>query len=174
MFGNNGSRIASWLIKFMPTSRWCKLKIWLLRHIGGIEIGDGCEIWSGARFYGRFIKIGKNCHFGEGCYINGTRPDGQITIGDEVSCGPYVFMTTGAHHVGPATRRSGKGHHFPITIGNGCGFSVRSIVVAGTVVGEGCLVGPGVVVSGRVKANTMLFQQPPRKSSLPEEGIAWD
>ena len=174
MLGNNGSRLASWIIGFLPTSRCLGLKIWLLRHVGGIEIGDGCEIWSGAKFCGRYIKIGKNCHFGEGCYVRGARPDGAVTIGDNVSCGPGVFMTTGSHNIGDSHRRSGPGRHSPVEIGDGTGLSVRCMVMAGVRIGKGCIVGPGVVVSSDVPDNTMLGQHPPRSFSLPEDGIFWD
>ena len=173
MLGNNGSRIASWLISFLPVSRCHGLKRWLLRKIGGIEIGDGTCIWSGVRFVGRYIRIGKNCHFGEGCIISGLSPDAYITIGDEVSCGPQVFMTTGTHDVGDMNRRSGRGKQLPISIGSGTGLSVRCLIMAGVTVGRGCIIGSNVVVSMDVPDNTMLVPAVTKKMKLPEGGIDW-
>jgi len=174
MFGNNGSRVASWLIGFLPMSRCFGLKRWLLRVIGGLQVADGVQIWSGAKFCGRFISIGKNCHIGEQCYFCGLSEKAYIKIGDEVSFGPNVFMTTGTHDVGDKTRRSGKGRSYPIEIGDGTAVSVNAIVMPGVKIGSGCFVGPGVVVSSNVKQNTMLSPAKARAIPLPEESISWE
>lgn len=173
MFGNNGSRIASWLIGYMPTSRWHGLKRFLLRRIGGIEIGDGTCVWSGARFAGKYIKIGRNCHIGSGCEFRACSSKGSLTIGDEVSFGPEVYITTGTHDVGDSHRRSGRGKEEPIVINSGAGISVRAIILAGVTVGKGALVGPGVALTMNLADNTMITQGGGKKYPLPEEGIEW-
>lgn len=173
MLGNNGSRIASWIIGLLPTCRCQKLKTWLLRNVGGIEIGDGCEIWSGVKFSGSAIKIGNNCHFAEGDFIMGRAP-AKIVIGNDVSFGPNVFMSVGTHDIGDAHRRSGKGRLYPIEIGDGTAISVNSIIMPSIKIGKGCFIGPGVVVSRDVPDNMMLGAQTPRQVPLPEEGISWE
>ncbi len=173
MFGNNGSRIASWLIKFMPTSRWHGLKRFLLRKLGGMEIGSGTRIWSGARFTGRYIKIGRNCHIGRGCDFCACSSEGILTIGDEVSFGPEVFITTGTHDVGDFHRRSGRGKSAPIVINSGTAVSVRSIIMAGVTIGKGAFVGPGVTLTMNLADNTMISQSGTKKYPLPDEGIKW-
>lgn len=168
MLGNNGSRLASKLISFLPTSRCLALKRWLLRKIGGIEVGDGTCIWSGARFYGQYIKIGKNCHIPEGCFLAGLTPDARLEIGDEVSFGPNVYATTGAHLTGSMHRRSGPGHQLPIVIGSGTAVCVNTTIMAGSRIGKGCVLMPGVVVSGRIKDNTMVSVGKVQKLAIPE------
>ena len=173
MLGNSGSRIASWIIGFLPKSRWHGLKRLLLRELGGIEVGDGTCIWSGARIGGRYIKIGRNCHIGEGCELHAYSPQGTLTIGDEVSFGPEVYITTGTHDVGDSHRRSGRGKFAPIVIKSGAAISVRAIITAGVTVGSGTFVGPGVVVTMNLPDNTMISQGAGKKYPIPEEGIEW-
>ena len=171
MFGNNGSRIASWLIGFLPMSRCHGLKRWLLSRIGGIEIGDGTCIWSGARFSGRYIRIGKNCHIGEGCLLAGLTGDAKLEIGDEVSFGPNVFATTGTHYLGPASRRSGDGRFLPIKIGNGVAVCVNATIMAGATIEDGSVIMPGCVVGGRVASNTMVACGKVQRIPIPEKGM---
>ncbi len=156
MFGNNGSRIASWLIKFMPTSRWHGFKRFLLRKIGGIQIGERTTIFSGAKFVGRYIKIGSDCHIGTGCVICGLAPDAWISIGDWCSLGPDVFMTTGTHDSSIDPRHNKNGCQAPITIGRNCGLSVRCMIMAGVTIGDYCQISPGIVISRNIKSRTIV------------------
>lgn len=166
MFGNNGSRVASWLISFMPTTRWQGLKRFLLRKIGGIEIGERTKIMSGARFTGRYIRIGSDCHIGVGCVINGLKPDAWITIGDWVSLGPEVFMTTGGHEMAQGTNHRTNGIHRPIVIGDYVGLSVRSMVMCGVTIGHHSIISPGVCVSKNIKPYKLVGQALPRQFDL--------
>ena len=170
MFGNNGSRIASLLMRVLPVSRCHGLKAWLLRHIGGIKIGRNCEIWSGSRFVGQYITIGDNCFISGGATISGLSPEGDIVIGNNCDIGPDVYLTTGTHYVGSMVRRSGKGTSKPIRIGDGCAIAVRAIPLAGVSIGAGSFIGPGVVVSKDVPPNTLVGQAVARYLKLPRRG----
>lgn len=174
MFGNNGSRLASWIIGFLPVSRCHAFKRWLLRTIGGISVGEGTRIWSGAKFSGRHIKIGKNCFISTGGRFMGFSEEASLTIGDNCGFGPGVYVSTGGHCIGPATCRGGALWMAPISIGDGSGVSINGIVLPGVSIGKGCLIGPGVVVSSDVKDNTLLGQQTPRRMKLPEESIEFE
>lgn len=156
MFGNRGSRIASWMIKFMPTSRWHGIKRFLLRKIGGIQVGERTTIFSGAKFVGCNIKIGSDCHIGAGCFIMAPNADAPITIGDWSSFGPEVFMTTGGHDPTRGENHRTNGIHLPITIGKHVGLCVRVMVMPGVTIGDGSHVLPGVVVSKNVKPHVLL------------------
>lgn len=167
MFGNNGSRIASWLIGFMPMSRWHGLKRFLLRKIGGIQIGDRTTVFSGAKFVGRYIKIGEDCHIGTGCFIAGLAPDAWVTIGDWCSLGPEVFMTTGGHDPLRGTDHRTNGVCMPITLGNHVGLCVRSMVMPGVVMGDYSQASPGVVVSKNIQPHTLVASAAIRTMKLP-------
>lgn len=154
MFGNRGSRIASWLISFMPASRWHGAKRWLLRNLGGIQVGDHTTIVSGARFSGRYIKIGEHCHIGRNCFIMAPEPNAWITIGDWCSFGPEVFMTTGGHDPIISMDHDKNGVHMPITLEDRCGLAVRSIVMPGVTMKHHSQTMPGVVLSKSLKPFT--------------------
>lgn len=171
MFGNNGSRIASWLICFLPVSRCHRIKSWLLRFLGGIQIGKDCEIWSGVKFIGSNITIGDNCFISKGVTICGLSMEGYVKIGNNCDLGPEVFITTGTHHVGSAKRRSGKGLHKAIVIGDGCMIALRAIPLAGVCIGSGSIIGPGVIVSKDVPQDTLVAQANVRFFKLPKAGI---
>jgi maltose O-acetyltransferase len=172
-FRRNGSRIASWLICLLPETRCNGTKTWLLRHVGGIQIGNECEIWSGSKFIGQHIQIGDHCHIGSGVIIAGLSREGYVQIGSNCSIGPQVYMTTGSHQIGSSDRRSGKGVHRPIIIGAGCGLSMRCMPMAGVKIGAGSFIGPGVVVSQDVPPNTLVAQASVRTHKLPVDGIEW-
>lgn len=169
MLGNRGSRIASWIISFLPSSRWNGLKRWLLKTLGGIEIGKGTRIVSGARFNGRYIKIGENCHIGERCFLMAPDPDAWITIGDWCSFGPEVFMSTGGHDPAKGTDHRTNGVFLPITLGNHVGVCVRTMVMPGVTIGDNCQLSPGVVISRNVKSNVMVSSAPVRSVELPPQ-----
>lgn len=154
MFGNRGSRIASAIISFMPASRWHGAKRWLLRKIGGIEVGDHTTIVSGARFNGWNIHIGEHCHIGEKAFIMAPTAEAAIRIGNWCSFGPEIFMTTGGHDPAISPDHDKNGIHLPITIEDRCGLAVRSIVMPGVVMHHHSQTMPGVVVSKNLKPYT--------------------
>lgn len=162
MFGNRGSRIASWLISFMPASRWHGAKRWLLRNLGGIQVGDHTTIVSGARFSGRYIKIGEHCHIGRNCYIIAPDQDAWITIGDWCSFGPDVFMTTGGHDGNISPDHDKNGFHMPITIEERVGLCVRCIIMPGVRIGHHANIMPNVVVSRNIKPGATVYVAPTR------------
>ena len=141
----------------------------LLRHVGGIQIGKGCEIWSSARFIGRHIRIGDHCHIGSGVVIAGLSREGYVEIGSHCALGPQVFITTGTHNEGTPERRSGPGAHRPIIIGAGCGLSMRCMPMAGVTIGAGSIIGPGVVVSRDIPPNTLVAPAAARMIKLPSD-----
>lgn len=162
MLGNRGSRIASTIISFLPASRWNGLKRWLLRKIGGIQVGNYTTIVSGARFSGRYIKIGEHCHIGRNSFIMAPDPNAWITIGDWCSFGPEIFMTTGGHDPTISPDHDKNGVHMPITLEDRCGLAVRSIVMPGVTMRHHSYTMPGVVVSKNVKPYAIISQAPNR------------
>ena len=159
--------MASWLIGFMPTSRWHGLKRFLLRKIGGIQVGERTTIFSGAKFVGCNIKIGNDCHIGSGCFIMAPSADAPITIGDWSSFGPEVFMTTGGHDPALGDDHRTNGIHMPITLGKHVGLCVRSMVMPGVTMGDYSQAAPGVVVSKNIKPHKLVASAPCRIADLP-------
>jgi maltose O-acetyltransferase len=166
----NGSRIATRLIRFLPMSRAHAVKAWLLRTLGGIQIGRNCEIASTARFVGRHISIGDFCYIGPDVLISGPAEQGRVTIGSNCVLGMQVMVITGSHHLGPPSRRSGKGYFKPITIHDGCRISTRSLLIEGVTIGAGSVVAAGAVVIRDVEPNTLVAGVPAvLKKQLPAD-----
>ena len=168
----NGSRIASRLIRLLPMSRAHATKAWLLRTLGGIQIGRNCEIASTARFVGRHISIGDFCYIGPDTLISGPVEQGRVTIGSNCVLGMQVMVITGSHQLGPPSRRSGKGCFKPITIHDGCRISTRSLLIEGVTIGAGSVVAAGSVVIRDVEPNTLVAGVPAvLKKQLPTDGL---
>lgn len=113
-----------------------------------IEIGDNVGI-SGATIYARKgIYIGENTCIGGNCKIldNDFHP---IDMEDRIKLLQDV--------------RGGDSHLIPtreIHIGKSCFLGCNSIILKGTVLGDGCVVGAGAVVSGKFEDNCVIAGNP--------------
>ena len=115
-----------------------------------IEIGDNVGI-SGATIYARKgIYIGKNTCIGGNCKIldNDFHPidmEDRIKLLNDVHGGDSDLIPSREIH-----------------IGKNCFLGCNSIILKGTVLGDGCVVGAGAVVSGRFEDNCVIAGNPAR------------
>ncbi len=113
-----------------------------------IEIGDNVGI-SGATIYARKgIYIGENTCIGGNCKIldNDFHPIGmedRIRLLNDVHGGDSDLIPTREIH-----------------IGKNCFLGCNSIILKGTVLGDGCVVGAGAVVSGKFEDNCVIAGNP--------------
>lgn len=115
-----------------------------------IEIGDNVGI-SGATIYARQgIYIGKNTCIGGNCKIldNDFHP---IDAEDRL----YLIQDV---HGGDSELVPSREIH----IGENCFIGCNSIILKGTVLGDGCIVGAGAVVSGKFEDNCVIAGNPAR------------
>lgn len=116
-----------------------------------IEIGDNVGI-SGATIYARKgIYIGENTCVGGNCKIldNDFHPidaEDRIRLLNDVHGGDAADLIP--------TRE--------IHIGKNCFLGCNSIILKGTVLGDGCVVGAGAVVSGKFEDNCVIAGNPAR------------
>ena len=116
-----------------------------------IEIGDNVGI-SGATIYARQgIYIGENTCVGGNCKIldNDFHPidvEERLRLLNDVHGGDAADLIP--------TRE--------IHIGKNCFLGCNSIVLKGTVLGDGCVVGAGAVVSGKFEDNCVIAGNPAR------------
>lgn len=113
-----------------------------------IEIGDNVGI-SGATIYARRgIYIGENTCIGGNCKIldNDFHPinmEDRIKLLNDVHGGDSDLIPSRKIH-----------------IGKNCFLGCNSIILKGTVLGDGCVVGAGAVVSGRFDDNCVIAGNP--------------
>lgn len=116
-----------------------------------IEIGDNVGI-SGATIYARKgIYIGENTCVGGNCKIldNDFHPidvEERLRLLNDVDGGDAADLIP--------TRE--------IHIGKNCFLGCNSIILKGTVLGDGCVVGAGAVVSGKFEDNCVIAGNPAR------------
>lgn len=116
-----------------------------------IEIGDNVGI-SGATIYARKgIYIGENTCVGGNCKIldNDFHP---IDMEDRIK------LLNDAHGGDAADLIPTREIH----IGKNCFLGCNSIILKGTVLGDGCVVGAGAVVSGKFEDNCVIAGNPAR------------
>lgn len=107
----------------------------------GVRIGEGCRIYS--------------LEFSTEPYL--------ISLGDRVGVASGVKFVThdGAAHL---LRRERPAIQFlgPIAVGDDCFIGENAILLPGTRLGEGCIVGAGAVVRGEIPANSVVAGNPGR------------
>lgn len=109
------------------------------------------------------ISIGHRVRIGSRCHLWAGPAKGRIEIGDDVLFGPEVMLTA-------ATYRHDLGHpvtsqpmaEADIVIGNDVWLATRSIVLPGSVIGDGSIVAAGAVVSGEFPPMSIIAGSPAR------------
>jgi acetyltransferase-like isoleucine patch superfamily enzyme len=91
------------------------------------------------------IIIGDRVSFGARCWLNGY---GGITIGSDTMIGPGVFVHSANHTIVGGIVDPDRWDERPVTIGQGCWIGAWSIVLPGTTLDDGCVVGAGSVLHG--------------------------
>jgi len=145
-FGSMGARS---MIAFPPGSvfgeRWI--------HIGAETlIGPQVSLAAGmapdqAMEYDPVIRIGSRCSIGRGSHVVGHR---SIEIGDDVTFGPYVYVTDQNHVYADVDTPIGRQWpaEDPVEIGSGSWLGAGVIVLPGSRIGRNVAVAAGSVVRG--------------------------
>lgn len=129
----------------------------LLRKLGH-EIGEGTKIVGPVFCTGKLI-VGADCWIGKNLTVNG---NGTVVIGDRCDIAPEVTFQTGSHAIGTHDRRAGDGYNEDISVGNGCWIGVRSTLLAGVKVGDGCVIAACACVTKEIEEDTLAGGIPAR------------
>jgi carbonic anhydrase/acetyltransferase-like protein (isoleucine patch superfamily) len=127
---------------------------------GGIEVGEGTLIGQlvtlsagmlpDQDLFGlTLLSIGDRCVIGRGSHIVAHQ---EITIGDDVWTGPYVYITDQNHGYEDLDMPIGRQFpvNSPVSIGAGSWLGAGAIVLPGTRIGRNVVVAAGSVVRGNV------------------------
>lgn len=130
---------------------------WYLRRILRIQIGRRTAVHMGCFFTAKHVTIGNNCVINRHCYIDGR---GGIQIGDNVSISPQAYLVSLTHD--PQDSAFAVIPRM-VRIEDCVWIGVRAIVLPGVVLGQGCVVGAGAVVTKNVEPYVIVAGVPARK-----------
>ena len=148
--------IANAILYLLPPTRFFYLKRVILRLLG-LSIGRETKVCGAVKFYGAGrIVIGANTWVGIGCKFY-TSQGGDVFVGSRCDIAPEVAFHCGSHEIGDLTRRAGTGTARSIHVGNGSWIGVRSTILAGTEIGESCIVGAASLVLGECFLSSSLI-----------------
>jgi acetyltransferase-like isoleucine patch superfamily enzyme len=127
-------------------------------HFGnGVSVGRGTSIecTGSLKSIGRGLRVGNNVGLGDMCHYGCV---GGIEIGDNTIVGIYVTMHSENHNFSDITvpiRLQGVSHK-GIKIGKGCWIGAKTTILDGTIIGNGCVVAAGAVVTGIYPDNCVI------------------
>lgn len=138
------------LARFLPGSRrnslGCRTRVALLRKLAG-ACGQQVNFLEGS-IVGcpKNLFVGDSSAIGLGCYLSCLD---RVTIGNRVLMGPSVMIFTSNHIWNPEVcTYFGQGEVLaPVTIGDDAWIGARAIILPGVVIGKGCTVAAGAVVT---------------------------
>lgn len=133
------------------------------RGLGHMEIGRGVWIGRGTaiRCHEGYLRIGDGVVFGGrdtvNCYLN-------VEIGDDCLFADEVYVGDFDHRYEDpkATIQSQGIVKSPVRLGRDCWLGTKAIVLRGTTLGDGCVVGAATVVRGRFEGRSVVVGNPGR------------
>ncbi|MUK02262.1 acyltransferase [Vibrio cholerae] len=127
-----------------------KIRVFILQHRGA-RIGSDSSIAYGAVIKGTRLTIGRGSFVNHGVFVD----RGPLTLGDNVDVGPNVSFLTKNHEIGQSDKRAGKHVEQPITVGTGTWIGANVTVLGGVVIGQGCVIAAGSVVTSSTDADAL-------------------
>lgn len=144
----------------------------------GITLGDnvglGCYsrviVSTSLNQIGTYIRIGNNVGIGEYAYLGGA---GGLEIGDDCIVGQYFSCHPENHNYGNPEipiRMQGVNRK-GIKIGSNCWIGSKVTILDGAIIGEGCIIAAGSVVTKSFPANSIIGGVPAKllKSRVEEK-----
>ena len=118
------------------------------------------DIAAGQRIYNRNIRIGRHTSVSRACTFEG---GGLIDIGENCMVGPETAFVTSTHS---ADGRGGIRRQIssqPVTVGDRVWIGARCTLLPGAVVGDGCVLAAGSVVTGKCEPGYVYGGVPARR-----------
>ncbi len=106
------------------------------------------------------ISFGDYVYIAYNCWFAGAE---EIVVENEVLFGPGIIVTSTNHNRQNGSYRFGSGIDKPILIKKGTWIGGNSTITAGSVIGEGCVIGANTVVAGTVDDNSLYAGNPGKK-----------
>jgi maltose O-acetyltransferase len=119
----------------------------------GVEFREHVFFGNGFRLYKHgSISLGKNSCFGENC---GLYAHGDVKIGEHFVAAPGLTINSGDHEPVAMTPRA-----LPITIGDRVWCGVNVTILAGSTIGDDCVIGANALVRGDIPPRSVAVGMP--------------
>ncbi|WP_016910466.1 acyltransferase [Streptomyces xiaopingdaonensis] len=150
---------------------------------GWIELGDHCVVGQEVTLTAGMmpdldlgpetvLRIGDGVVLGRGSHVVA---DTAVTIGDDVFCGPYVYITSTNHSYDDPHQPVGRQwpRAAPVEIGAGSWLGAGAVVLPGARLGRNTVVAAGSVVRGEVPDHAVVAGVPARVVRRWDEESGW-
>ena len=110
---------------------------------------------------GQNITLGDRCRIGANCYLWAGPGTGRIILKEDVMLGPQVMMSAANYRFNegsPVTDQAMK--EADIVIGRDVWIAYGAVILAGAEIGDGCIIGAGSVVRGKVAPFSIMAGNP--------------
>jgi len=138
-----------------------------------IELGDHCVIGAEVTLTAGMmpdldlgpdtvLRLGNGVVLGRGSHVVADTAQARVTIGDDVFCGPYVYITSTNHSYDDPHRPIGRQwpRSAPVEIGAGSWLGTGAVVLPGARLGRNVVVAAGSVVRGEVPDHAVVAGAP--------------
>lgn len=147
----------AFLNAFLRGPRLFFIKNKLLNFIG-IKVGKNTKVVGPLNISTEAkLLIGDECWVGRNFSVDG---NGVVVIGSKCDIAPDVLIATGSHQIGGAERRAGEGTTFTTKIGDGTWIGVRSTIIEGSRIGEGCIIGASTLINKDINNDLLVVGIP--------------
>ena len=127
---------------------------------GELHIGSGFKMRDGAKLR---VRRGAKCSMGRNVSINSGNVincQSSITLGDDVILSPNVQIYDHDHdYACQGGVAAGKFITGPVEIGSNVWIGANCVILRGTKIGNGCVIGANTVVKGEIPANSVVYQE---------------
>lgn len=107
------------------------------------------------------VRLGNGVVLGRGSHVIASRP---IVFGDDVYCGPYVYVTSDNHSYDDPHEPIGRQwpRSAPVEIGSGSWLGAGAVILPGARIGRNVVVAAGAIVRGEVPDHSVVAGAPAR------------
>ncbi len=147
----------SYLVALNAALRWPghAFRLGLLRRVGRVSVGERSSVERSVRLTTKGgVRIGDATNINRDVLLDGR---GGLTIGDRVNISSGVQLFSAEHDPGSPTF---EGRERAVVVGDRAWLASRAILLPGTQIGEGAIVGAGAVVRGHVEPFTIVAGNP--------------
>lgn len=118
-------------------------------------------IWSHHIIKSNRMTLGEQSFINVGFFFDGAE---RLHIGNRVRIGQFVRVLTATHEIGPSEQRcTMEAVLKPVTIEDGCWIGANVTILPGVVIGRGCVVGAGSLVTASTEPDCLYLGSPARK-----------